>query len=342
MKISFIKLICMVFVMSFLVLFPFNEKVDAAYEDADGQGYAQCYYDWNHNYPYGAVTITRPFRLGINFYRDKAKNFKISAEFGCGGITPSEITMVHGMNYVAGPTKKGVCEIVNIDKKEYFSNGYKNEYNSKKGWTCPNLRVYYSKAYSGDDENDKMILIYDKGNDEANKKERKDVLDKIAKIGTENYYLNGFNYSILLKPKLDESKIADSGTPTELNVENHATHGDVLPGDPKGIRDWAKGFHINNGTENTASCEIIAGETSSEIQKWVNIMKIIGIILLLLSTFKELVKSVVSSEENVISKNLKIFAIRAGCLVALLLLPVLVDWIIKLINISSDPLCNIK
>lgn len=116
------------------------------------------------------------------------------------------------------------------------------------------------------------------------------------------------------------------------------------------ILDWG-----NSGDETKYSqaaddpCNIISGDLRNLLHEIFLYISIAGIIILVAMTSISLVKVITASEDNALSNFLKGLWKRIICLIILLLLPMLITFIIQVVNgagkiwgvNSDDPLCSI-
>jgi hypothetical protein len=312
--------------------------VKAVADDGDGSGYAMCYYEWKEEQSstnaINAATTYRPYKLGIAVYKtgNKKENFKGWATVGCG---KREGTGYDGA-YEYSDTSGQTCNIDNYsdifyNMKTYattFTNGATNNYSnfSNVTWKCPD-KVYIEKEKYND--NMKFHLVKGSG--------------------------------LWREVSLTNSNISQSGKPSDLNVGdmsgskiNINTGSSISEvdggktGDPSSIKDWADNYSSQSGTE-VNGCNIISNSLKKELKKWMIILMVVGVGLLLFITMFDLVRALISSDENRLSKVLNSLKIRIICTVALLLLPVIVTGIINLVNKASsegligsnNPLCDI-
>ena len=98
-------------------------------------------------------------------------------------------------------------------------------------------------------------------------------------------------------------------------------------------------------------CLIIKGPVQEFLNTLFIIISIIGIILLIVMTALEFIKVVTGSDEEGIKTAFKHTIIRIVCIVILLILPMIINWILNVININfsegykigsnGEPLCEV-
>ena len=116
------------------------------------------------------------------------------------------------------------------------------------------------------------------------------------------------------------------------------------------ILDWA-GLESSTRYElnEVDPCAIISGDIQQLLHTVFLFISVAGIIILIVMTIISVVKVITASEDNALSNFLKGLWKRIICLIILLLLPVIVTFLIQVVNgagaiwgVNSDnPLCNI-
>ena len=116
------------------------------------------------------------------------------------------------------------------------------------------------------------------------------------------------------------------------------------------ILDWA-GLESSTRYElnEVDPCAIISGDIQRLLHTVFLFISVAGIIILIVMTIISVVKVITASEDNALSNFLKGLWKRIICLIILLLLPVIVTFLIQVVNgagaiwgVNSDnPLCNI-
>lgn len=96
------------------------------------------------------------------------------------------------------------------------------------------------------------------------------------------------------------------------------------------------------------TCDLIHGDIKELLYEAFSYMSIAGIIILVVMTAISLVKVITASEDDALKNFLKGLWKRIVCLIILLLLPVLITFVINVVNgaghiwgINDDPLCGI-
>ena len=124
-------------------------------------------------------------------------------------------------------------------------------------------------------------------------------------------------------------------------------------GDPaiiQAILDWGgKKDGTKYSSSATDPCDLISGKLQNVLHDIFFIISIAGIIILVVMTAISLVKIITASEDNALSNFVKGLWKRIICLIILLLLPMLITFIIQIVNDvapslgikSNNPLCDI-
>lgn len=110
------------------------------------------------------------------------------------------------------------------------------------------------------------------------------------------------------------------------------------------IKEWARGAQGSQSIENTGvtgdsneiSCSALLGKKFSNFLKqafW--LISIFGILLLIIFAAIDFIKVITSSEDNAMSEALKKVKNRVISIILLLLLPILVNFIIEILNNNS-------
>lgn len=213
------------------------------------------------------------------------------------------------------------------EEQKTFSGFYNNG-----TWSCPSsVKIYYGKNYNGE-------------------------------VGLTNMYFNiGQNTSTneitayLWKDLSDNSKTVNYDT-----GENVSAGVDFNNVDLQAINNWVNDIK-NNGNDlysydNSDMCNIIDGSVRDFLSLLLWILCIAGIVLLIVMSIVEFIKLITGSDDEGFRKAFKHLLIRALCVVILLLLPMLITWLIDVVNkanydlnddgsikIGADgnPICNI-
>lgn len=125
---------------------------------------------------------------------------------------------------------------------------------------------------------------------------------------------------------------------------------------PEDINRWGQYGDGENSSQYVDQCDIIDSEIWNDIKIIFQIIVVGGILLLIIMSAIEFIKAITSSEEDKIKKSFKNTIIRVIACIILLLLPMIVTFLITIINennVKKDdngqpligetgkPLCNI-
>ncbi len=102
--------------------------------------------------------------------------------------------------------------------------------------------------------------------------------------------------------------------------------------DIDGIMQWGQTGDINLDGKENIDCNVISGNLKDFLNWLFWILCVIGIVLLIIMTAIEFIKVITGQDDEGIKKALKHSLIRIVCAVLLLLLPMLVNFIITVIN----------
>lgn len=143
-----------------------------------------------------------------------------------------------------------------------------------------------------------------------------------------------------------ESSLSDSIHDTITGDDGNSDDGEILDK----IEEWG---NSDNETKYSQSvddpCNIISGDLRDLLHEIFLYISIAGIIILVAMTSVSLVKVITASEDNALSNFLKGLWKRIICLIILLLLPMIITFVIQVVNgagkiwgVNSDnPLCSI-
>lgn len=333
------------FLSAFLILFIgtlfFNiEDVKAI---GDGSGYAECHYEWGEQKSQDTASQQnywyRKYEIAITFYKEN-NTYYSWAKIACTKDGDKQGTTV----------QENVCSIDNYNDIFHNADKYKKYFITESNWKCPN-ELYINK----DNMNPKMSVYYDKST--CDEKNGGIVFWKKCSRTVPINYSDGY----IIKPsgnpdpesvKLDATQEHSGTSYSNGNgSDNSSNSTDPSEMNPDELNQWAEDMkNKKDETEYENPCDVISKETKTEIQKWIVVIAVAGVIILIVITLLDFAKALVSSDENRMGKILKNFRIRIICVALLMLLPVIVTGIINLVNSASgngvigtnDPLCDIN
>jgi len=127
---------------------------------------------------------------------------------------------------------------------------------------------------------------------------------------------------------------------TGEEIENGGTYDPEYDGDSEDYIEPGAGIDIKEG------CDIFSSDLKSWLIQLLDLIKVGGLVLTLVLGMLDFLKGVSSGEADAMKKVWKSFSRRLIAVIILFLLPLLIEFIFGLINISginsSNPLCGIK
>lgn len=139
------------------------------------------------------------------------------------------------------------------------------------------------------------------------------------------------------------------------DVLNNAVKRWTDQGTVEDIGRWGQYGDGSTDELNAETCAIIGKDIKDMISNALWVIDVAGILLLIIMSAIEFIKAITSSEEDKIKKSFKNTVIRAVACIVLLLLPMIVTWMIEIINENNvqigdnglpiigdngDPLCK--
>ena len=106
------------------------------------------------------------------------------------------------------------------------------------------------------------------------------------------------------------------------------------------IQNWAKENGYNDVYELGDPCSIISDDLLELLQNAFFLISVIGIILVVVMTALSFVKAVVGSDDEKLRDALKHLVTRIIVIIILLLLPMILDFIISIINTTGEVSIN--
>ena len=216
------------------------------------------------------------------------------------------------------------------------ANDFKDKFNINNKFSCP---VMY---YNGDGNSNKITLGFENF-----------AYNNMGRMAFTAEPLAEF-YCINKGQNVDDDDLQDQATEDASNAyadeelgKNNNTFSDI--GIIGAIKEWGNDNLDDTEFDNVDPCALISGETQKLLHQVFLFISIAGIMILVVMTAISLVKVITASEDNALSNFLKGLWKRIICLIILLLLPVIITFLIQVVNgvgvawnINSDnPLCNV-
>ena len=216
------------------------------------------------------------------------------------------------------------------DNKEWSAGTIGIYFERNSGYVCPPLQISggFNNSYSGVLEENKIqgtsIRCINSGEDISNEKMQEEscgVTDSLIKESVEE----------------QEESLKDEGSVGD---------GSII----EAILDWGMGGSDKKYSGDALDpCDLITGDIQTLLHKIFFGISVAGIIILVVMTAVSLVKVITASEDEALRNFFKGLWKRLICLIILLLLPMIVTFVIQLVNnvapnlgIRSDnPLCDV-
>ena len=304
------------------------ENVEAVGEDCDYG--VICYYNLTGKWvDYGNGNHASDGSLGIYFQCDDSnKNYNDCQSF---------ISVAHASIHDTKEYKK--ITINNYEDIFYNTDSYSNYFNAWGKFQCPN--VFYTGSedkYNDSHKQWNTDLSYKKQDGYLRADTRS--AECIPKGQEVNYDEFKKNVQAASSATMFENAIPDNYEKDNLSDEA------II----QSIFDWGNsGDSTKYSSDGVDACNLINGEIRQILHDVFFFISVGGIIILVVMTSISLVKVITASEDDALRNFLKGLWKRIICLIILLVLPVLVTFIIQLVNnvalglgINSDnPLCNV-
>ena len=313
----------------FIIVFCFINIVGV--KAAPSEGYAQCNYDWENYIPGGMgvddyyvyrLTVkvyTKKDNHGFDFYKTTSgKYYKVVTESATGDMF-NDISKFKDADV---SLDGGWSNKFYVDSDDYVNGG-------SKVWKCPSF------IYVSTDDN-KIKYSFSK----------KDKWKEVKCTNDENTIINQ-------NDKTDGSiTTSDFASDVENNHNTIDSYDDKgLSQDIQGIIDWGNYNENKEVKYNDNACLIIKGPVQQFLNTLFIIISVISIILLIVMSVAEFIKVITGSDEDGIKTAFKHTLIRAICIVVLLILPMLIGWVLDIVNdnfsgkyeigSNGEPLCEI-
>lgn len=297
--------------------------VELVKADGDGTGYAQCYYTWKEtissyivpdgsSVPGGAnnTTYERPYKIGINFYKvgNSDNSYKSWADIGCGKSTGNS------GNGPFTPTVTGLCAIDNYDHVFYNASKYSGYFKKKNDrsqitnhrtptWDCPD-NIYINKTNG----NDRMSIYFSK-----------DVCGALCSRTV----------------PLAEDNSKQSGSPSKLNVKGYQTDRQKNETSAQSNGSTSDDIDYTGGESAVEGCDMLGDDFLDKLKMAFTVIQILGVVLLVGLSIFEFAQAITSSEQEPMKKAGKNTVKRVIAAVILLLLPVLIGFILNLMDLAG-------
>lgn len=312
MSINKCKLIS-VLLLSLCIGFFINISDVRAIGTPDGNGYADC--EYSYTVAYGAYDSSkRQYVTVITAFRNTEGNYDAYINtMACGNPTNSQSTW-----------QENKCSVKNVQELFYNSDTVKSKFTEDGKWVCPT--IFLKNPVSGNDISDSVELKYERT-------QRSD-----------------------MEMKRVENRSQDSGTPPNHSGEYDGqqtsdVHDDITDqrlGDKANvseIKKWGESASYDNSKELGdvgSPCSIIENNNLlMSILRFVFwAISIAGILILIIMTVIDFVKAITASDEMGLKKAFQHLVKRAIVAVVLLLLPILVSFVINIINSNAPETVN--
>lgn len=302
-----------------------------AADSTDGKGYANCFYEYLDQgtpsnsggaEPDYSNSQKRAYELGITIYRDGDNVVRSYADIRCSDKS---------MNPSVGGRNAGMCKLEDYDYTfDSASTKMYDHFRSNSGWKCKD-EVYVYMTSLGTDV--KVYMTADECNERnpGRKCHSMTLSNEAVSQVAGSVSGDAFNH---IDP--------ESGAGDESSVSDEAIINSIF--------NWGNSDDSTKySDEGVDPCALINGEIRQILHDVFLFISIGGIIILVVMTSISLVKVITASEDEALRNFLKGLWKRIICLIILLILPVLVTFIIQLVNnvapslgINSDnPLCNV-
>ncbi len=345
---KFIKYICLTFIISISIFCTEITNVKAG--TPDGSGNANCFYLSKDNIPIAnnddSPTVeeyTAQYKININVYRNTEGYFEGTATISGSGfkyctttysLLSDPIVDCVGSDEITG---NNGWTITTDSINEFFSDSdkLKEKFYSYGSWKCPNTiyerrvtHLFENNFGPGSDSKTVEIGWEKKGNLLSCSLTE----DKSVQEGHEEASDDDFNEkSTEEKEKADIEKIQDA----------YKVCRQVLNGDKT---DWYIGkdpvseeeFQEQCFNYETTNCSMFDDDIIGFLNKFFWIISIAGILLLVIMTMVEFIKALTGSDDSGLIKAFKHTLIRIVVVIILLLLPIIVTFILNLVNRYSE------
>lgn len=111
---------------------------------------------------------------------------------------------------------------------------------------------------------------------------------------------------------------------------------------PKYVRTNSKSVNEDKPMELKSNCSVIESDFGVELVKILNLIRIAGVILTILLGIIDFVRSVVASDDDAMKKCKKRFLYRLIALVALILIPIVIEMVLGWVKIPGVEYCKIE
>ncbi len=297
----------------------------------ENTGYAECWYQINKDY-YNSKYDSHEYR-SLYFKLKVSKVSTISTSCISGQI---------------GGGETGYCNI-----KSYELNGIISQFHPEsKVYQCPD-KLYVGGYY--EKKNQWFSAIEYKYTKDGLMNLKLSVNKKSGEEGNLYWSTADLKRSFILSEETAEHNADETGEVIIGDISDHkkAEPADTTSGleDIEGIIRWGNSLHANDVKYEDDACLLIKGPVQEFLNILFIIISVVGIILLVIMSAAEFVRVITGSEEEGIKTAFKHTIIRVVCILILLILPMLVSWLLTVINenfsgdyeigSNGEPLCEI-
>ena len=321
---NIIKTIFLSFILFISIIFINIDGVKADNHSIKGStnGYAKCYYTWYQNtietggqitdpnsialdgYSYGHYC--RPYKFGFVVYEDTKGAIQVKYELGCGSSK--------GDGHFNQKTD-GTCSVANSVtlKAAIVANSVSGSQNNRT-YNCPNS-IYYTP--SGTDLSNSKNIFFSNSDGAGTASSNGSIVnnnEKPSSLQVHDYELNGCD---------QEPQTAREQAESEKEID------DI---DSEKVKNWGKNATIESPDAGSTSCDLIPRSIVQFLNNLFLIIQIIGIILLIILSAVEFIKALTGADEDGLKGAIKNTFRRIIMVILLLLIPMIVIWILNIIN----------
>lgn len=292
--------------------FLFLNMDSAAAKISNNKGYAFCTYTWiqsdsaqSTQYTGEGIATSYTYSYIVGFVAHKSNNKFIISK-------PNLDCWAEGNE----------CSINNYERLE---SGLKRYYSEQENWNCPDL-IYVDHDGVGRGDLFKVNLSTEG-----------DINFNIEAKASSSQVSNNGSYTNALK-KLNKIKAANGSTST-----NYIGSGTPPPG-VNGM-DIVKDIDANDivafdtdfVTPNTSdiNCDLISKTLMNDLKNFFLLIQVFGIVLLIIMSIIEFIRAITKSDNDGLKQATKNTYKRIIIVVLLLLLPVLVVWVLNIVNANA-------
>lgn len=315
----------------FIIVFGFIDIVGVKAEN-ENTGYAECWYKINKDYYNDKYDYHTYGQLHIRLKVSKVSTISKSCIMGAigGGET--------GYCNIASYEFNGIVSKLHPEPKVYQCPDklYVGGYYDKKD------RLFSAPEYKYTEEGlmNLKISVNEKKGEKGNLYWSTASLERHFTLAEETEEHNADETGEVIIGDKSDHKKADAADTSSPNNE-----------DIQGVINWGN-YQPDNEVKYEEDACLLIGET---VQQFLNtlfiIISVIGIILLIVMSAAEFIKVITGSDEDGIKTAFKHTLIRAICIVVLLILPMLIGWVLDIVNdnfsgkyeigSNGEPLCEI-